>query len=144
VAADPRDDFTIFEGAEHMFFGMVDPFGAMRSELTDQLRKQVADTEVESIRCEGEPKWLTIGKRGEDTTQLVVTYFGVCYRARVVVAVGYGREQLVATLTFLFGRWDDPIQQRCRTHFDFHGDAETAYADDRFRERFLAFRADDP
>ena len=30
------------------------------------------------------------------------------------------------------------------TYFDFHADAETAYADDRFRERFLAFRADAP
>jgi hypothetical protein len=127
-----------------MFYGMVDPFGAMRGELADQLRAQVADTEVESIRCFGEPKWLTIGKRVDDSTELVVAYFGVCYRAHVAVAVGYGREQLDATLTFLFGRWDDPVHQRCRTYFDFHQDAETGHADDRFRERFLAFRADDP
>ena len=142
MAADPRDDFGVFAGSEHMFFGMVDPFGAIRSELADQLARQVPDTTIDSIRTYDTPKWLTIAKRVEQ--DMVVAYFGVCFRARVRVTLGYGHEDLDATLTFLFGRWDEPQSQRLRTYFDLHGDADRGFTDELFRERFLAFRADDP
>jgi hypothetical protein len=149
VPADPRDDFGVFEGLEHMFFGLVDPYGAIRKEVEDQLREQVPDTVVERIVTHADPRWRTIARRSTDVgrdadpNRLIVTYWGVCFRARIVVSMGYAREDLAATVTFLFGRWDT-AEQRVRTYFDLHGDAETGYDDAVFERRFLAFRADDP
>jgi hypothetical protein len=144
MAADPRDDFRAFADHEHMFFGLADPYAAIRSELSDQLRSQVPDTEVESIVVHELPRWLTIGRRLDDSTKLVVVYWGVCFRARIAVTLGYGREDLTATLTFLFGNWDNPEQQRVRTYFDLGADAERGFTADLFERRFLAFRNDEP
>ncbi|MEO8699154.1 MAG: hypothetical protein ABI867_03895 [Kofleriaceae bacterium] len=144
MPADPRDDFAVFADREHMFYGLVDPYAAFRGELVEQLCAQVPDTVVESIAAFDEPKWLTIGRRLDDGSKLVVAYWGVCFRARVAVAYGYGTEQLTAALTFLFGRWDDPAEQRVRTYFDLGDDAERGFTAERFEQRFLAFRADDP
>jgi hypothetical protein len=151
VPADPRDDFGVFESLEHMFFGLVDPYGAIRREIEDQLRAQVPETVVERIVAHDEPRWRTIARRSpdgarrrdDDPNRMIVTYWGVCFRARIAVSMGYTREDLAATVTFLFGRWDT-TEQRVRTFFDLHGDAETGYDDAVFERRFLAFRADDP
>lgn len=140
----PRDDFTAFADSEHMFYGLHDPFVLIRDETTRALREQVPDTHVESIAVVGKPKWLTIGRRLDEGDQIVVTYFGVCFQARIAVAFGDGHENLEATVTFLFGRWDTPEEQRLRTYFDLAADAVCGFEDDTFRARFLAFREADP
>lgn len=145
MPAGPRDDFAIFEGAEHMFFGVPDPLGLIREELERGLGAQVPGTVLEAIHTHDEPRWLTLGRRGEaDPNQLVVTYFGVCFRARLAVVAGYASEELEATITLLFGRWDEPEARRMRTRFDLHADAAPAHAPEVFQERFLAFRGEDP
>jgi hypothetical protein len=131
------DDFTAFAGSEHMFHGLGDPYGLIREEVERALG------EVAAIVTHGDPKWLTIARR-TDAGTMVVAYFGVCVRARLTLVIDYGREVTEATATLLFGRWDQPDEQRLRTYFDLHADAERGYEDDLFQARFLAFREDDP
>ncbi|MEZ4241084.1 MAG: hypothetical protein R3F59_33970 [Myxococcota bacterium] len=141
---DERDDFDVFADSEHMFFGLTDPMGFLRQEIERALRSQVPSTEVVRIRAHGEPRFLTLGRRleGEDASRMVVTHFGCCVRVDVSAAFEGGREVLPGTLTVLFGRVDEPEARVQQTFVDLHGDAEGAYAEERFRERFLAFRAE--
>jgi hypothetical protein len=43
VVTDARDDFGVFEGSEHMFYGLSDPFALIRAEVESSLKAQVAD-----------------------------------------------------------------------------------------------------
>lgn len=142
MPADPRDDFGAFAGTEHMMFGLSDPFALIRQEIERGLRRQVPDSVLERIATQGEPKFLTLGKKVGDGSQLVVSHFGFCVRARLSVSYtgGTRREEIESLLTFLFSDIDQPGSELCRTHFDLHGDAERNFTDDVFRERFIAFR----
>lgn len=142
MPADPRDDFGAFAGTEHMMFGLSDPFGLIREETEKGLRRQVPDTILERIATQGEPKFLTLGKKVGDGSQIVVSHFGFCVRARLSVSYegGTRHEEIESLLTFLFGEVDQPGAERCRTHFDLHGDAERNFTGDAFRARFIAFR----
>lgn len=142
MPADPRDDFGAFTGTEHMMFGLSDPFGMIRQETEQGLRHQVPDTILERIATQGEPKFLTLGKKTDDGSHIVVSHFGFCVRARLSVSFARGtqREEIESLLTFLFGNVDQPGAERCRTHFDLHGDAERNFTDEAFRARFIAFR----
>jgi hypothetical protein len=136
------DDFTVFADSEHMFFGIDDPYGFVRAQIEAALRAQVADTEVVRIRAHGAPRFLTLGRRVDEGSAMVVTHFGICVRTDVSVAFGGQREVLPGTFTVLFGRVDEPGERVQQVFFDLHGDAEIAYGEDTFRERFLAFRAE--
>jgi hypothetical protein len=138
----PGDDFRAFAGAEHMFFGLKDPFGTIRQETEAELRRQVADTVLERIETFGEPKFLTLGKKTQNPSKVVVAHFAFSVLARLYVtsAAGTHREVLDAALTFMFGNVDVPASTTSQTHFDLHGDAQRNFTDDRFKERFLAFR----
>src|SRR5687767_2460431 len=85
MPASPEDDFSAFQGQEHMLFGLRDPFGLIRSEVEEGLRQQVPDTVVVSIETRGEPKFLTLGRKVDDGAQLVVTHFAFAVRARLTV-----------------------------------------------------------
>lgn len=137
-----EDDFSAFSGREQMFFGLRDPYGLIRSEIEDSLREQIADTVVSSITTRGEPKFLTLGRQGDDQ-QVVVTHFAFCVRAQLTVRFDAGRkgERIEATLTFLFGGLDRSAQ-RYRRHLDMHAEAESGFDDALFKQRFLAFRAE--
>ena len=137
------DDFQAFDGAEHMFLGLKDPFGMIRQETEAGLRRQVADTVLERIETIGTPKFLTLGKKTQDPSQVVVAHFAFSVLARLYVThdAGAQREVINAALTFMFGNMDFPGAATCRTHFDLHGEAHLNFTDDRFEERFLAFRA---
>jgi hypothetical protein len=139
VPADPRDDFGVLVEREHLMFGFADPPGAIREAVESHVRAQAPDSVVESIVAYDDPKWLTIARR-DDAGSGTITQFGFCVRAYLAVASGYGRERMLATLTFLVGDWDDPAHHRRGVYVDVHGDAEAAFDDDRFRQRFLAFR----
>ncbi len=145
MPADPRDDFAVFTGHEHMFFGIRDPYRMIRGETESVLRGQVDDTEVESIVCSGEPKYLTLGRKIDDGS-VVVTWFGFCVRALVALRYDGGRQrdELPSALTFLFGRVDEPGQELTRVYLDVHDDAERCFTDDVFHQRFLAFRNEPP
>jgi hypothetical protein len=139
MPASPDDDFSAFRGHEHMFFGLRDPFGLLRSEVEASLRQQLADTEVLSIATLGEPKFLTLGrKEGE---QVIVSQFAFAVRARLTVLFDERRkgEVLEATLTFLFGGVDT-ADKRFRRFIDLHEEGERCFDDAVFKERFLAFR----
>jgi hypothetical protein len=141
MSADPRDDFSSFTGAEHMLFGLDDPFALIRTEIEAGMTRQVPSTQVESIRCEGEPKFLTIGRRREDEPgKVIVTHFGNCFRCTIDVVFDQRSEQLTATVTICFGEIDQPGKERMRSFIDLHGDAGPAFADAVFQERFLEFR----
>ncbi|MFV8750252.1 hypothetical protein ACNOYE_06850 [Nannocystaceae bacterium ST9] len=141
MAADPRDDFSVFADVEHMFFGLTDPFALIRDEITESLTRQVASTRVESIRCAGEPKFLTLGRRRDDEPDtLIVTYFACCFRCSIEVATAADRERLDATVTLCFGEVDRPGHERMRSFLDVHADAERAFEDAEFQLRFLGFR----
>ncbi len=143
MPAGPNDDFTAFEGSEHMFFGLRDPFGLIRSEVEDALCEQVKDTRVVSIATLEAPKFLTLGRKTEDASSVVVTHFAFCLRARIAVLFDDERkgELIEATLSFLFGNVDRPGEERFRRHFDLHADASTHFDDEQLKQRFLAFRA---
>ena len=137
------DDFRAFAGAEHMFFGLKDPFGMIREVTETGLRGQVADTVLERIETFGEPKFLTLARKTQDPSKVIVAHFAfsVLARLHVTSAGGTYREVIDAALTFMFGNVDVPESSTCRTHFDVHGDAQLNFNDDRFEERFLAFRS---
>lgn len=141
MPASPDDDFSAFQGREHMFFGLRDPFGLIRSEVEDSLRQQIADTEVVSIATLGEPKFLTLGRKVDDGAQVVVTHFGFAVRAKLTVLFDQRRkgELIESLLTFLFGDVDTS-NKRFRRFIDVHADAERCFEDAVFKERFLAFR----
>jgi hypothetical protein len=90
VSADPRDDFRGFEGKEHMFFGLVDPFRIIRRDLEEGFAKQVQDTVVEAITMQGEPRFLTLGRRTSEDAMVIVTSFAFCLRAAVSVTYAGG------------------------------------------------------
>jgi hypothetical protein len=142
MPADPRDDFSVFAGNEHMFFTLRDPYRMMRDEVEAGLRRQVADTEITAIACSDTPKYLTLGRKIDDDTKIAVTYFAFCVRARIALTYdgGQQRDELPATLTFLFGRIDEPGRETSRVYIDVHGDAERSFTDDMFQQRFVAFR----
>jgi hypothetical protein len=142
MPAHPQDDFSAFEGSEHMFFGLRDPFGMIRTEIENALREQVPDTVLASVSISGKPKFLTLGRKSEDGQHAVVTHFGFCARARLAVLFDEGRkgELIEATLTYMFGNVDVAGSQTCRTHFDLHEDADRHYDDEVFKRRFMTFR----
>jgi hypothetical protein len=144
VPADPRDDFSAFAGAEHMFFQLRDPYRMIRDEVEAVLRRQVSDTEVTSIACGEHPKFLTLGRKTDDGAQVIVSHFGFCVRAHIALVYDAGgqREEVAAALTFLFGRVDEPGRETSRMHLDVHADAERAYTDEGFQARFVAFRSE--
>lgn len=127
-----------------MFFGLKDPFGLIRHETEEGLRRQVPGAVLERIETHGQPKFLTIGKKTADPAKVTVAHyaFSVQARLRVSYAEGTKREVLDSALTFMFGNVDVPGAQICRTHFDLHRDAESNFTDACFNERFLSFRAE--
>ena len=88
----PADDFRIFEGTEHMFFGLPDPFAVIRQETEAGLKRQVADTELISIVAHGEPKFIATGTKSEDGT-MHATDFGFSFRATMTVAFNQGAQR---------------------------------------------------
>jgi hypothetical protein len=139
---DARDDFSVFAGSEHMFYGLSDPFVLVRTEVESSLRAQVPDTLVDSIVAHGTPKFLTLGRKVGDGTKIVVTYFATCFPARITVGYDAGRkrEELAATFTLLVGRVDEPGKQLARTFLDVHADAAQGFTDETFEARFMQFR----
>jgi hypothetical protein len=137
-----RDDFRVFDGSKHMFFGVREPFGMIRDEVEIAFKRQVPDSVIEHIGAYDKPKFLTIGMRTDDKKKVTVSAFGVCFRARIEVRFNAGadREVLDATLTFLFRGVDGPNLQS-RMHLDLHADADQTFNDEAFEKRFLAFRA---
>jgi hypothetical protein len=141
MSADPRDDFSSFAGVEHMLFGLDDPFVRIRAEIEASLTKQVPSTRVESIRCTAEPKFLTLGRRREDEPgKVIVTYFANCFRCTIDVATDTRAESLIATVTLCFGEVDQPGAERMCSFIDLNDDAEPAFEDAAFQQRFLEFR----
>jgi hypothetical protein len=144
MAADPRDDFSAFDGAEHMLVQLRDPFRMIREEVEAALRGQASDTEVVAIACGEHPKFLTLGRKTDDGSDVIISHFGFCVRARIELSYdgGAGREQLPAAATFLFGRVDEPGRETQRVFLDVNGDVEQAYSDEGFQARFVAFRSE--
>jgi hypothetical protein len=138
MRSDPRDDFSIFAGREHMFFGLTEPFAMIREEIESSLRKQVADVVVERIAGRDEPKFLTLGKKIEDGSKMIVTAFAFAFSSTIDVSSSHGKERLDATVTFLFRDVDKPGSEKCRTYVDLNADAPRGLTE--VQERFLAFR----
>ncbi len=138
----PADDFAVFAGSEHMFFGLRDPFAFIRAEVASELRAQVADSELDAIKTFDVPKFLTLGRKIDDGQKMIVTHFGFAVRAKLHVRYDQGRKSEIidATLTFLFAHVDRPDAIKARNHFDVHAEAAQRFTDDEFRRRFVAFR----
>jgi len=133
------DDFRIFEGSEHMFHGLDDPYGYVRKEIEKGLSAQVPGTTVPSLRAHGEPKWLTIGKRLDgEPEKIAVTGYAVCFHLTIEAATPQRTHTLEATFTLAFAVFD--AEARVRPWIDLHDDADAAYEDETIKTRFLAFR----
>ena len=141
MAADPRDDFGIFAEHEHMFFGLADPYAMIREETEGMLRKQVDDASIQRIEAFAEPKWLTLGRKIDgEPGKVQVGHYGFCFRCFIDVESSGRDDRLDATLTFLFIDIDRKGQEKMRLSIDLFDDATTAFGDDVFQNRFLAFR----
>lgn len=141
--ADPRDDFSPFRESAHMFFGMQDPFGFVRRSLEDALKEQVPSTRILAIRCHGEPKFLTLGQRLEDDAgKIVVTQWATCFQCRIDVETDDHAEELPTTVTLCAGDLDEPGAERTRLFVDVFEDADAAFEEEAFKERFLEFRSE--
>ena len=141
MATSELDDFSAFAGSEHMFFGLADPYGFIRSEVEGALRKQVTDARLKSLVTRDKPKFLTLGRKSDDE-HVIVSHFAFSVLAKLHVTFeGDQREETVeAALTFLFANIDRPGEERCRSHLDLHADAERRFDEETLRARFLAFR----
>lgn len=139
---DPRDDFSSFAETAHMFFGVAAPFEMIREELENMFCAQVPDSRINTIRCEGEPKFLSIGRRVErDEEQVVVTHYGVCFQSTIDIETDDHHEPaLRCTMTLAFGDIDQPGEERMQTWMDVHDDADPAFDDEAFKAKFLEFR----
>lgn len=143
MPADPRDDFEVLEGSEHMLFGLEDPYGVLRVETARYLAQTTPDLELERIACTGSPKWLTITRRTDPThPELTVTGFGLCVEAILTFGSGYASEQARAAITLLCVRWNEPYRQLVRAYVDLGADAVPGYTDEAFQHRLLAFRTE--
>lgn len=142
MAADPRDDFSVFAGSEHMFYGLADPYGMIRDLTQESLQRQVSDAAIEHIKCSGAPKWLTMGRKLDDGKRMIVTHFAFCVQARIAVTSrgGRDREEMDATMTFLLGKMDEPGKQVSSMYLDLHEDAQARFDDKVLQQRFAAFR----
>lgn len=141
MPADPRDDFRPFAASEHMFFGLKDPYATIREEILGVLRQQVPETRLHRIVMRGEPKHLTLGRAAEgEPGMLIVAHFAFCLQATLDVTHDEGREVLPATATFLFCDVDQPGRERMQVRLDVLEDADPAFAEGVFRQRFHAFR----
>lgn len=141
MRVDSRDDFSIFEGSEHMFYGLDEPYVIIREELEKIFEAQVPGTSVDAVVAYGEPKWLTLGRRLDDEPETVVVgSFGLCFRCHIDVATPKRREQLDAAMTMLFRDIDRPGSARMRVTLDLHDDAAAGFDDDVFQRRLLEFR----
>ena len=142
MQTNPADDFGVFAGSEHMFFGLRDPFALVRAETEAGLRQQVADTALDAIKTFDTPKFLTLGRNISGGKKILVTHFGFCVRAELHVSYAGGskHEMIDATLTFLFANVERRGTEQCRTSFDLHAEAQQHFTDDVFRQRFLAYR----
>ncbi len=138
----PDDDYGALVGKEHMFYGLKAPFEMIREETEAGLRQQVSDSVLDAIKVRDEPKFLTLGRKIDDGSKIVVTHYGVCVRATLHATYSGGtrHEAIDAVLTFMFGNVDRRGAERCRTFFDLHKDAQRQFTDDVFKARFLAFR----
>ncbi len=136
------DDFGIFAGSEHMFFGLDDPFAWIRAAIQDALASQVEGTVVESIVSFDAPKWRTLGRKQEDdANKIVVTAFAFCFRATVTAKSPTATEALGSTFTACFkGLGGSAKEPKSRCWLDLHDDAAGAFEDDAFENRFLEFR----
>lgn len=142
MPADPRDDFEILEGNEHMLFGLADPYAVLRREAARYLEQLTPDLELERIACTGAPKWLTITRRAPESLELAVTGFGLCTPATLTFGSGYASEEASATITLLCVRWNEPLRELVRAYVDLGADVEPGYSDEAFQHRLLAFRAE--
>jgi hypothetical protein len=143
MPADPRDDFSIFDGSEHMFFAVNDPFAMVREELENSLRRQVPSTQVHAIRCFGEPKFLTVGRQvSEDDERMQVTHYGVCFQCVIALETEHHSQDLRCTAGFYLGDIDKAGEERLRTYIDVGDDADGAFDDEVFKGRFMQFRQD--
>jgi hypothetical protein len=141
MPADPRDDFSPFDDSTHMFFGLTDPFAYIRRRIESVLAQQVPGTRVHSIRCHGEPNFLTIGRKlEEDPENVVVTYWATCFRCEIAVESPDQKAELPSTITLCAGQIDEPGQERTQLFLDLFDDADKAFEEAFFKERFVEFR----
>lgn len=144
MRTNPADDFGVFAGNEHMFFGLRHPFVLIRTQTEAELGRHTTGTALDALKTFDAPKFLTLGRKTADGSRVLVTHFGVSVRAKLHVARDGGsvREIIDAVLTFLFANVDQLGAERFRTHFDLHAAAEAHFTQDVFYERFLIFRLD--
>lgn len=144
MAIEAGDDFSVFAGNVHMFFGVREPFLYMREQTEACLRGQNSDVVLTALKAYGVPRFYTMGQQTADGKTILVTHFGTCVRAKLYVR--HDQEcgsEMDATLTFLFGDVHLSGQEKYRCHFDFGEDAEKAFAEKAFHERFLVFRVNE-
>lgn len=143
MAADPRDDFGVLEGTEHLLFGLADPYAVIRREVVRYLAQTEPELELERIECLEEPKWLTATRRLDPSNlELTVSGFGLCVPATLTFGSGYGSEQARSTITILCARWHEPAREVIRAYVDLGLDADAGYTDDAFRARLDVFRTE--
>jgi hypothetical protein len=138
--SETEDDFQIFGGQEHMFFGIANPYEFIRYEIEEALRNAPPHLKVEQIAAYGNPKWVTLVRQADAGGNAPISHYGVSFKAKLIVshpqALANGVVDVV--MTFFFGNIDRP-EPRKKSIFDLKN-TEHKFRDELFTERFIAFR----
>lgn len=126
-----------------MFYGLTDPYARIREEATKVLRQQVPDCEILAIRClPVEPKFLTVARHAPGGRRIVITHVAFCFQASLVVqsARAARRDEIAATLSFLYQRVDEPAVPTFRIYLDVGADAARAFDEEELQRRFDVYQ----
>lgn len=123
------DDFRIFDHSAHMLFWLGDePFKAIRTEIESGFARQDPGCSVESIKCSGQPYFLTGARKDpDDPSRVILSRMGVAFQTAVVVITsGAARVELDAVCSIVGTNLDDPENTSLRLDFDIPGDLAEA------------------
>jgi hypothetical protein len=131
------DDFAKLKETEHMLQWFADePYAAIRSNVEDMLKQQVADSHLTSFRVLSEPQWLT-GARPSDTdsSKAILVRSAVAFEFGLSVQSRGQSHQLAGVFTWAAVHLDQPGQHKHRVWIDLDGSLVTFGSEGELKSR---------
>jgi hypothetical protein len=140
VITEREDDFRVFDGQEHMFFGIANPWGFIRYEIEEALRSSPPHFQVEQITAYDTPKFLTLCREADADGNATISHYGFSFKAKLKVSHPQVGTDVVMDMimTCFFADIDQPKPRKVAI-FDLKN-TEGKFTDEIFTERFIQFR----